>query len=73
MPQPPRPEARSDVVVSLDRRRGERRDLRAGHGYPAEVLELLRVCGARLRAGDGAAAPVAANDRRTDGHPAASD
>ena len=61
MPQPPRPDAPRDVVVSLERRRTRDDGL-----YSREVLDLLRVCGAPLRAGDAAgssrAAPVRLDD-----------
>ena len=51
MPQPPRPDPPRDVVVSLERRRTPDDGL-----YTREVLELLRICGAPLRAGDAAVA-----------------
>jgi hypothetical protein len=54
MPQPPRPEAPRDVVVRLERRRGERRGSSGDALYSREVLDVLRVCGAPLRAGDAA-------------------
>jgi len=67
MPHDPRPSARRDVVVPLERRRTERRDAGADALYSREVLELLRVCGAPLRAGDAAAtaADRSVNERRT--------
>lgn len=39
-------------MVPLERRRTERRDAGAEGLYSREVLDLLRVCGASLRAGD---------------------
>jgi len=65
MPQPPRPGSSRDVVVRLDRRRAERRGSGGDDLYSREVLDLLRVCGAPLRAADAAAASThAAIERR---------
>ena len=61
MPQPPRPGDPRDVVVSLERRRTRDDGL-----YSREVLDLLRVCGAPLRAGDEAASSRAAPVRPDD-------
>ena len=65
MPQPPRPGSSRDVVVRLDRRRAERRRSGGDDLYCREVLDLLRVCGAPLRAGDTRTASMhAAIERR---------
>jgi hypothetical protein len=59
------PGARSAEIVQLDRRRGERRDRRGHQAYTPEVVNLLRVCGAEVRAADGEPSPSApAGDRR---------
>ena len=70
MPHDPRPSARLDVVVPLERRRTERRDAGAAGLYSREVLDLLRVCGASLRAGDadaGGAGRLGIEGRSVDG------
>jgi len=54
-----------DVVVPLERRRGERRGARPGEVHSPEVLALLRLCGAPLRAGDEGDAASGSRDRRS--------